>query len=242
MNKQVLFILSLTVLFMCVWLGIFKYSYSNGRTRNKIAMFISSHTIIPVTYSFSIIATIFYSGMPLLGAFLISKIFDIHLLRMFRDYQGTIALPIDIIIGLLAVMAVDSVPLVLLSVFNPKIRIDKEMQEVNWISGISKIPGKWSMMIPFISACCEEIFFRGAVLAALIHAGMSFWLASMIVTILFVLNQVYLTKRAVQAFVLGASSVAISAVSCLLIAITGNLIPSLVIHASFAGFYANNKS
>jgi len=241
MNKQVLYILAFTVLFMGVWLGVFKYSYSNSRTRNKIAMFISSHTNIPVTYSFSIFATVFYSGMPLIGTFLIAKIFDIHLLHMFRDYQGTTALSIDILIGLLAVMAVDSVPLVMLSVLNPKIRIDKEMQEVNWISGISKIPGKWSMMIPFISACCEEAFFRGAVLAALTHASMSLWTASMIVTVLFVLNQIYLTKRPVQAYVLGTSSVAISAVSCLLIGATGNLIPSFVIHASFAGFYANNK-
>ena len=241
MDKQILHILATTVLLMILWLGLFKFSYSNSRIRNRIAMFISSHTKIPVSYSFSVFATVFYSSIPLLGCLILSKCFGFHLVPMLTNYSGTTAIPIDILIGVLIVMAIDSVPLVMLAVINPKIRIDKEMQEVSWISGISKVPGKFSMLIPCISACCEEAFFRGAVLSALTYAGMSFGYATIITTILFVCNQIYLTKRPVQAFVLGASSFAISLVSCVLIGVTGNLIPSFVIHASFAGFYANNK-
>ena len=242
MNKQVIYVLVATVSFMIIWLGGFKLSYSNSRIRNRIAMFISTHTRIPVSYSFSVFATIFYSSMPLLGCVLLTKCFGFHLLPMFTNYSGTTAIPVDILIGVLAVMAIDSVPLVLLAVLNPAVRIDKEMQEVNWIAGISKIPGKGAALIPCLSACCEEAFFRGAVLSALTHVGMPFGYASIIVTILFVCNQVYLTKRPIQAFVLGSSSLAISSVSCILIGVTGNLIPSFVIHASFAAFYANYKS
>lgn len=242
MIKQVLIVLCATISFMAVWLGVFKFSYSNSRTRNSIAMMISSHTRIPVSYSFSIFATIFYSGMPLLAAIVFSKVFNFHFADLFKQYHGPLAIPVDIVMGELAVLAIDSVPLVLLSVLSPKVRIDKEMQDINWISGISKIPGKWSMMIPCISACCEELFFRGVLFGILIQANMTIWSAAIIVTFLFIVNQVLLTKRPVQALVLGASSFAISIVSCLLIGVSGNIIPSFVIHASFAGFYANNKS
>lgn len=241
MNKQIIYVLLTIVLLMILWLGLFKLSYSNSRIRNKIAMLISSHTRVPVSYSFSLFATVFYSSMPLLGSLILSKAFGFSLLPLFTNYTGATALPVDILIGLLAVMSIDSVPLVMLAVINPKIRIDKEMQEVNWIAGISKIPGKLSVLIPCISACCEEVFFRGAVLSAITYAGMSFGNAAVITTIFFICNQVYLTKKPVQAFVLGASSLAISIVSCVLIGLTGNLIPSFVIHASFAGFYASYK-
>ena len=98
---------------MILWLGLFKLSYSNSRIRNKIAMLISSHTRVPVSYSFSLFATVFYSSMPLLGSLILSKAFGFSLLPLFTNYTGATALPVDILIGLLAVMSIDSVPLVM---------------------------------------------------------------------------------------------------------------------------------
>lgn len=115
------------------------------------------------------------------------------------------------------------------------------MQSVNWIAGIGKIPGKWAMLIPCISACCEETFFRGALLKALITSGADFFTASVIVTVLFVVGQLVLVKRKVQGYVLGFSSAGISLVSCLLIGLTGHIAPSYIIHASFAGFYSGSS-
>lgn len=241
MNKSTVFVLISTVLFMIFWLGIFKFSCSNGRARNKIAMFISSHAGIPVKYSFAVFINIFYSGMPLFACVFYSSYFGTDLLSLFKVYEGTTSRFVDTLIGVLAVMAVESALIVLFSILKPQVPIDKEIQEVGWISSILKFPGKWTLFIPCISACCEETFFRGAVLNSLTQTGMPFWQAATVVTILFMLNQMYLTEKPVQGMIIGMSSFAISVVSCLLLGATGNIMPSLVIHASFAGFYTNNK-
>lgn len=238
MKNNVILILLCIISFMMTWLTLFIISYKNSRVRNKIAMGIATHTKIPVGYSYSIFATIFYSGMPIIGSLILSKAFrfDISELFIVNDNIANY-----IIIGELSVLSLSSLPLVILVVANPGIQIDKEMKQVNWISGISKIPGKWSMLIPCISACCEEFFFRGIVLGILISAKVPFFVASIITTILFMVSQMVLAKKNIQAFVLGTSSLAISIVSCLLIGVTGCIIPSFVIHASFASFYSSRK-
>ena len=141
--------------------------------------------------------------------------------------------------GELVVMSVVAVPMVIYAVAHPDVRIDEAIKDINWISGISRLPGRIPMLIPCISACCEEFFFRVVLFVALTALDVPVLYAMIIVTLLFVINQVVLTKNGLQAFVLGVSSLSISLVSCLLIVITGNVVASFVIHASFAGFYAN---
>lgn len=241
MSRESIVVLAVAVVFMAVWLSVFKITYSNSRIRNKLAMFFSSVFGIPSSYAYSIFATIFYSLMPVAGSFLLARLAGFRLGSLYKTEVGILDIGLYTLMGEVAVMAVVSVPLVLLAVASPETRIDKEMQEVNWIAGIGKIPGKWAMLIPCISACCEETFFRGALLKALTVTGMKFLPASVIVTVLFVIGQLVLTKRKIQGYVLGFSSAGISLISCILIGLTGHIAPSYIIHASFAGFYSGNS-
>ncbi len=238
-NKRAFIITIVAIVFVYVWLRIFRLTYKNTKIRNKIAMYISSHSSIPVSYSYSIFATLFYSGMPLIGSYILLVLFDVHLNKILTQHYYDISFLSAVVMGELAVLSCSSLPIVLLLTAKPNIRVDKEIKEINWISGIFKIPSKLCSLIPCISACCEEFFFRGALFSALMSTNISIWSAMFIVSALFVYNQIILTNTKTQAYVLGSSSMIISVIGCLLVGLTGSVIPSMIIHASFACFYSN---
>lgn len=71
---------------------------------------------------------------------------------------------------------------------------------------------------------------------------LSFTGALIIVTLLFLYGQVILTETKIQALVLTIASIVISVVGGLLFVYCKSIIPPIVMHASFAGFYSNYKS
>ena len=240
MKDKIVAVLIFSVLYMTLWLSVFVFTYKNPKTKNRISMFISTHTGLPASYAYSLFATIYYCIMPLIGGVLILKIAGLNFFDIFHKSSDTVIRTfLCFVAGELVVMSIVAVPMVIYAVLNPEVRIDEAIKDINWISGISRLPGKIPMLIPCMSACCEEFFFRVVLFVTLMALGMPVIYAMLIVTFLFTVNQIVLTKRGLQAFVLGVSSISISVVSCLLIVITGNVIASLVIHASFAGFYAN---
>lgn len=123
----------------------------------------------------------------------------------------------------------------------PKIDIVGEMASVAWIKGVFQVPRKIAWLLPFLSASFEEVFFRGVLLKSLIASGMNIILAISVVTLAFVLNQVLLTDTITQGVVLGFSSIFISLVGSILFVASGSIIPSMIVHASFAGFYVNKN-
>ena len=240
MKDRIIAVLIFAVIYMTVWLSIFVFTYKNSKVKNKISMFISTHTGLSASYAYSLFATIYYCIMPLIGGIVIMKMAGLNFFDIFhRGSDNILRTFLCFVTGELVVMSIVAVPMVIYAVLHPEVRIDEAIKDINWISGISRLPGKIPMLIPCISACCEEFFFRVVLFVVLVALGMPALYAMIIVTLLFVINQVVLTKNGLQAFVLGVSSFCISLVSCLLIVITGNVIASFVIHASFAGFYAN---
>ena len=85
----------------------------------------------------------------------------------------------------------------------------------------------------------EEIFFRGIVYSAIKGAGGNLWLAFAMATALFTIGQVVITDNRVAAIVIGFSSIIISVFGTLLIIVYSNIIPALIVHMSFAGFYSS---
>lgn len=66
-------------------------------------------------------------------------------------------------------------------------------------------------------------------------------LAVILVTIAFIINQCILADTRTQKLILGVSSLAISVVGSVAYLACGNIIPSMIMHASFAGFYTNGN-
>ncbi len=235
---KIIWILITATLCLSVWLYIFRLSYSSFYFKNRIKLTLSSLFGIPVTYAFSVFETVIYCTLPLLSTIIIAIVGDIRI----SDLFGKVHVGHMLIITSLATISAMSIMAILLIFVmsaHKNIDISTEMSKVRWISGINVFPRKVAWIIPMISACFEEVFFRGAFFNSLIHAGLNIGVTTGIVTLAFVINQCILADTLNQRIILGTSSFAISVVGCIAYLSCGSLIPSLVMHASFAGFYTN---
>ncbi len=229
--------------FCCLfaWLFIFKLSYKNTYIKNKISLAMSSVFGISPSYSYSIFATFLYCALPTISSIIVAKVAKIRIIDLFTIRGGSILI-IIIILGIVAAMSLISLFVVVALKIAPNMDIVGEMAKVKWIEGIFQTPKKISWLLPLLSASFEEVFFRGVFLQGLILNDMNFTLAVSLITFAFVLNQVLLTDTKTQGLVLGFSSVSISVIGSIIFLASGSIIPSIIMHASFAGFYTNGTN
>ncbi|EGD46958.1 Abortive infection protein [Ruminiclostridium papyrosolvens DSM 2782] len=225
---------------MFVWLFIFKQSYKNTYIKNRISLFISSLFGIPASYSYSVFATFLYCALPVISSIVVAKTAKIHIFNLF-PLEVSLELFATIILGVVAAMSLVAVFIIVSLKLAPSMDIAGEISKIKWIEGIFQIPKKIAWLLPILSASFEEVFFRGVFLQGLVSNGMNNVIAVIVVTAAFILNQVLLTDTKVQGLVLGFSSVSISIVGCIMFFASGSIIPSMIMHASFAGFYANGN-
>lgn len=195
---------------------------------------------LPVSYAYSIFATIIYCLLPLISCFILGKTAGFHFLQLFSFSYGGMLLLV-IMMAVIGVMSVMAVFLMVILTIKPKMNIQEEMSKIKWIEGIFMVPAKVAWLLPMCSACFEEVFFRGAFLKGLMVSGMNTLAAVGIVTAAFVINQCILADTKVQKLILGISSFAISAIGSIAFLACGSIIPSMIMHASFAGFYTSGK-
>lgn len=119
----------------------------------------------------------------------------------------------------------------------PGIDIPNNINKVAWIESTMEFPKNIAWVFPFSSACVEELFFRGACLFAFTGVGINPYIAMLLVTIMFVFNQVYLVDNKVQAIVIGSGSLFLSILGCFVAGITGTVLPSMFAHALYAVFF-----
>ncbi len=225
---------------MFVWLFIFKQSYKNTYIKNRISLFMSSLFGIPASYSYSVFASFLYCALPTISCIVVARTAKIHIFNLFPLVMS-LKLFATIILGVVAAMSLVSVFIIVSLKLAPRMDIASEISRIKWIEGIFQIPKKIAWLLPILSASFEEVFFRGVFLQGLVSNGMNTVIAVILVTVAFVLNQVLLTDTKIQGLVLGFSSVSISIVGSIMFLASGSIIPSMIMHASFAGFYANGN-
>lgn len=237
---KIVWILIAAIACLFVWLYMFRLFYTNAYLKNKIRLAVSSLFGIPAAYSFSVFETVLYCLFPLVGALIVGAVGRTDIGSLFiverKSHIGII-----MILAIVSAMSVTAISLMLTMTVRPSMDISTEMSKVKWIAGIYVFPRRIAWIIPMISACFEELFFRGVFLTSLVNAGLGIWIAIGIVTIAFVLNQCILADTWNQRIILGTSSIAISIVGCVAYLSCGNMIPSMIMHASFAGFYTNSN-
>lgn len=237
-----LIIMLFSIVYLLVWVNGFRALYQNTKLRNRIALFISSKFNIPARYSYSVFATIYYCSLPILGSYLLGHFSGVSIHSMFT-LEFNVSWYVTLILGIIAAMTLSSFGISLMYLISPRIDVPGEVGKIRWMHGIFNCPKQISWLLPMFSACVEELFFRGALLSAIINAGViSFSSSLAIVTIMFLYGQVILTDTKIQALVLSIASVVISIIGGLLFIYCKSIIPSIIMHASFAGFYSNFKS
>lgn len=143
---------------------------------------------------------------------------------------------------LLAVLGTSSSTILCVSLLyrlRPRTDVPGEIARIQWIASVLALPRHYRWTVPAAAALFEEVLFRGVVLLGLgaLGSGPAFALAFS--TCLFAAGQVALVSTRTQAYVLGTSSLVLGAVGGLLTLATGGVLPALVLHMSFAGFYTN---
>lgn len=222
------------------WLALYRLPFAKPRTRKRIKLAVSTKTGVDPRYVFPILGTVIYLVVGLIAMAVVivgsgpgvSTMFswDVNL----RDLSLTA-------FAMVGAACLTAFAMSMVYAVSPRVDIPSAVNNVVWIREVMALPVQWRWTIPMSSAAVEETFFRGVLLVGLLAADTPVWLAIAISTVIFTTGQVILTENRLQALVLALSSVVISVVGGLLVVITGSIIPAIVVHAAFAGFYTNNN-
>jgi hypothetical protein len=222
---------------MTLWIAVYRLPFGDASRRRRVALWLADRTRLAPDPAFAVFATVLYVG---LGLVVTTVLFPMTGLSV-SDLVGAASLG-SVAALLLAVLGTSSLNSLCISVLYravPDVDVPGEIARIQWVSSILTLPRRARWIIPAVAAAVEELVFRGVVFGGLVSAGAALWFASAVSTLLFALGQVVLVSTRIQAVVMGTSSIILGTVGTLLVAGTGSLIPALILHMSFAGFYTN---
>jgi hypothetical protein len=220
---------------IAAWLAVYRLPFGDAARRRRVALWLADRTGGHPDAAFAVFATVLYLGLGV--AVLISLLTLAGLTP--ADLVGSPRAS-AVLYLLLALCGTSSLNILSVSVLyrlRPSVDVPGEIAAIRWISSILSLPRQFRWIIPALAAVVEELVFRGAVFLGLGSTGAGFAVACAISTTLFVVGQVVLVSTPVQGYVMGASSLTLGVIGCLLTSATGGILPAVVLHASFAGFY-----
>lgn len=181
-----------------------------------------------------------YYGLALVGVAALSTMFKPEIAQLFTIGPGLI---LPSLLGVIAEFGTIRLVTAIYCAARVNTNLPDEIRRVVWINGIYDLPRRLRPFAPVAGAFVEEFLFRGALLAVLSQSlALSPPVAVLIVTGLFLLEQILLCQTVTQRIVIGTASIVISAVGCLLVLWTGSLWPAVISHASFVIFYVGRRS
>lgn len=220
------------------WLAVYRLPLSGRRTRQRFRLAVASATGLPARLVFPVVGTAIYlvTGLLAIAAVIWQGGVPIGEVLSWRVSVPGLALTVLVALG---AAAATGFAMSLLYTVRPRVDVPGAVAGVGWIREIMVLPPRWCWAVPMSSAGVEELFFRGVFLAGLLAHGAPVWLAIALSGAVFTLGQVLLTESGLAALVLGVSSVVLSVLCGLLVAVTGSVLPAMIVHSSFAGFYTN---
>ncbi|QSB12700.1 CPBP family intramembrane metalloprotease [Natronosporangium hydrolyticum] len=220
------------------WLAVYRLPLARRRTRQRFRLAVSSLTGLDPRYVFPVVGTAIYlvAGLLAITAVTWWSGLDLWAVVSWRPTLVEVALTALVALG---AAASTGFAMSLVYAVRPQVDVPGAVAGVGWIREILVLPAHWRWVVPMSSAAVEEFFFRGVFLLGLLASGASVPMAVLLSGAVFILGQVVLTERGLAALVLGVSSVVLSVLCGLLVVVTGSVLPAIVVHASFAGFYTN---
>jgi hypothetical protein len=221
-----------------LWLAVYRLPLRTPRARQRFRLAVSSRTGLPSRYVFPVVGTLIYLAAGLLAATGLILVTPVGWRDPLRWHLSVPAVALTLLAGLGAA-ALTTFAMTTIYAIRPGVDIPGAVANVRWIQEILVLPRQVRWLVPMVSAAVEEFFFRGVALTGLSAAGAPPWWAIAISGAVFTTGQVVLTETRLQALVLGLSSIVLSVVGGLLVVVTGSVIPAILVHASFAGYYTN---
>jgi len=223
------------------WLAGYRLPLRTPRARQRFRLWVATVSGIPARYVFPIIGTAIYLAAGIAAA-------AVALLASAAapgEILGWEVSPTGVALTLLAVVGANSLTAFAMSVVyavRPTVDVPGAVTGVLWIREVLVLPRQWRWIVPAASAAVEEFFFRGVFVIGLVAAGASPWTAIAIAGAIFTLTQALLTETRLAALVLAVSSAVLSVVCGLLVVIEQSVLPAIVVHAAFAGYYTASSA
>ncbi|MFE2726809.1 type II CAAX prenyl endopeptidase Rce1 family protein [Kitasatospora sp. NPDC059327] len=223
------------VLAVAGWLALYRLPFADPARRRRTALWLADRTGLRPDPAFAVFATSLYLGLAAAVLAVLLPLTDLSLDQVVG--RPSTALLFGLPLAVLGTSSLNILCVSLLYRAAPRVDVPGEIARIRWIASILTLPRRYRWIVPATAALFEELVFRGAVLLGLgsLHSGFAF--AAVFSTLLFAAGQVVLVSTPVQAYVMATSSIALGTVGSLLIAATGSILPALVLHMSFAGFY-----
>jgi hypothetical protein len=221
-----------------IWLAAYRLPFAKPRTRQRVRLAVSSRTGLQARYVFPILGTVIYLGLGIAAAATLILLNPVTFTGLLRWELTRNSVPATLI-AVAGATALTGFAMSAIYALRPRADVPDAVTGVRWIKEILALPRAWRWTVPMASAGVEEFFFRGVVLIGLLETGAPPVLAVVLAGFVFTAGQLVLTEDTMQATVLGLSSTVLSLICGLLVLAEGSVIPALLIHASFAGYYTN---
>jgi hypothetical protein len=221
-----------------VWLLVYRMPFARARTRNRVALRLGTLTGTNPDRAFALFATAWYVAFGSMAAILVARSAGIGLSGVFGTRFSAQMVPATLLAALGA-MSLTSLGMGLLYTLKPGVDVPRAVSNVAWIARTLSLPTTLRAVAPMCGAMIEETFFRGVVFTGIYAVGGGVWLALAISAGLFTITQVIIAGGGLAALVFAYASVVISFFGCMLVVVFASVLPALIVHAAFAGFYTN---
>ncbi|MBO4471193.1 MAG: CPBP family intramembrane metalloprotease [Clostridia bacterium] len=227
--------LAATACFSAFW-GLSVEKMASGRIVSRLALRLMGFIRAPLDKIRFFVIWFAYILIGLLGTAACCVIFGISFCPSLFFGWDTLLFTVA---GFILQLEISSVILLICSVFKSDTNWYRIISEINWVKVSFNLPRKIRVLYPTSSALFEELFFRCSVFLVLVtHFN---WVplpvSMLIVTFLFIIEQVVCTQKFKQAVAISAGAVAISLAGCLMIAVTGSILPAIICHELYVVFY-----
>lgn len=179
-----------------------------------------------------------YIIISISGTIVCCAVYDINLFN-FLFSGKTYDIILYTFIGFIFQFEISSALLLIFSILKSDTNWYKIISEINWVKVSFNLPRRIRVLYPTSAALFEELFFRCSVFLVLLlkFDWVPLPISILIVAVLFIIEQVVCTQKFKQAIAMSAGSLAISLAGCLMIVITGSIIPAIICHEMYVIFY-----
>lgn len=141
--------------------------------------------------------------------------------------------------GFIAQITLSCTSLLVIKAFHPTLQWDKVIGNVEWVRVSRQFSSVIRIIYPMSSSFCEELLFRGVLYGIFkeLFKEQGILLPIIIVAIAFSMEQILNTQTLIQAIGLMIGSLFVSVVGCIMIEVTGSVLPAILSHMMFAMFY-----
>lgn len=239
MNRyiELIIFLSIASLFSVFW-GKSVDGLAKSKLVKKFSLFLMNYFRAPLDKIKFFVIWFSYILISFAGSVICCSIYGVNLFKFL--FSGNVSDTIlYTFIGFIFQFEISSVLLLIFSILKSDTNWYRIISEINWVKVSFNLPRKIRILYPTSAALFEELFFRCSVFLVLLTKfdWIPLPISMLIVAALFIIEQVVCTQKVKQAIAMSAGSLAISLAGCLMIVITGSIIPAIICHEMYVIFY-----